>query len=121
MPHDRRPQRAAAASANWFSGAATKSPADPQGPQDAAAPGAAGRHWPGRPHWTIVNGNIPFFLIGRNKSGFWVARECSGRSGGIFLSKTAAIRFAKSESAPHGCAWMMTTEALELDLTPRPD
>lgn len=121
MPHDRRPRRATAASAISFSGAATKRPADPQGPQDAAAPGACLRHFARRPRWTVVSDGIPFFLIGRNKAGFWVAREYAGRTGGIFLSKASAIRFAKSESAPHGCAWMMTAEALELDLTPRPD
>src|SRR5260370_6850234 len=33
----------------------------------------------------IVNGAIPAFFIGRNKEGFWVARDVNAQIGGIFL------------------------------------
>ncbi len=59
---------------------------------------------PPRPDATILSGSIPLFFIGRNHSGFWVAREADGRSGGPFLLKRAAARFARKKSAPAGCA-----------------
>ena len=34
----------------------------------------------------IVNEAIPAFFIGRNKEGFWVARDVNGQVGGIFLA-----------------------------------
>jgi hypothetical protein len=39
----------------------------------------------------IVNESIPAFFIGRNKAGFWVAREAKGDAGGIFLFKSSAV------------------------------
>jgi hypothetical protein len=64
----------------------------------------------------IVNEAIPAFFIGRNKEGFWVARDVKGRIGGIFLLENSALSFAKSNSWPAGCATIFPSERFELDL-----
>ena len=67
----------------------------------------------------IVSASIPAFFIGRNKAGFWVARESKGRVGGIFLFKSSAMEFARSESGPSRCAMIFPIEPFELDIENR--
>ena len=62
---------------------------------------------------------IPLFFIGRNGRGLWVARDAAGRTGGIFLFKRSAVRFAHRNSAPTGCATMVLAERFELDVANR--
>jgi hypothetical protein len=64
----------------------------------------------------IVNEAIPAFFIGRNKEGFWVARDVNGRIGGIFLLENSAVSFAKRNSQPAGCATVYPSKRFELDL-----
>jgi hypothetical protein len=64
----------------------------------------------------IVNEAIPAFFIGRNKEGFWVARDAKGRIGRIFLLENSALSFAKRNSQPAGCATIFPSERFELDL-----
>jgi hypothetical protein len=64
----------------------------------------------------IVSESIPAFFIGRNKEGFWVARDARGRIGGIFLLANSALSFAKRNSRPTGCATIFPSERFELDL-----
>jgi hypothetical protein len=64
----------------------------------------------------IVNETIPAFFIGRNKEGFWVARDVKGRIGGIFLLEDSAVSFARRQSRPSGCATIYPSERFELDL-----
>lgn len=64
----------------------------------------------------ILSAAIPAFYIGRNKAGFWIAREAKGRSGGIFLLKASAIEFANAQSRPVKCALIFPIEAFELDV-----
>jgi hypothetical protein len=64
----------------------------------------------------IVNEAMPAFFIGRNKEGFWVARDAKGRIGGIFLLENSALSFAKRNSRPAGCATIFPSERFELDL-----
>jgi hypothetical protein len=64
----------------------------------------------------IVNETIPAFFIGRNKEGFWVARDVKGRIGGIFLLEDSAVSFARRNSLPSGCATIYPSERFELDL-----
>jgi hypothetical protein len=64
----------------------------------------------------IVNAAIPAFFIGRNKEGFWVARDARGRIGGIFLLENSALSFARRNSRPAGCATIFPSERFELDL-----
>jgi hypothetical protein len=68
----------------------------------------------------IVNEAIPAFFIGRNREGFWVARDVGGRTGGIFLFESSALSFARSNSRPaSGCATIYPSERFELDLENR--
>jgi hypothetical protein len=64
----------------------------------------------------IVNEAIPAFFIGRNKEGFWVARDAKGQIGGIFLLENSALSFARENSRPTGCATIFPSERFELDL-----
>jgi hypothetical protein len=64
----------------------------------------------------IVNEAIPAFFIGRNKEGFWVARDAKGQIGGIFLLENSALSFARRNSWPAGCATIFPSERFELDL-----
>ena len=65
---------------------------------------------------SIVSDAIPAFFIGRNRDGFWVARDAKGRIGGIFLLKASAVSFARAQSGPAGCATIFPTDRFELDL-----
>jgi hypothetical protein len=64
----------------------------------------------------IVNDAIPAFFIGRNKEGFWVARDVNGQIGGIFLLENSALSFARRNSRPAGCATIFPSRRFELDL-----
>ena len=64
----------------------------------------------------IVSEAIPAFFIGRNKEGFWVARDVKGKIGGIFLLENSALSFARENSQPAGCATIFPSERFELDL-----
>ena len=70
---------------------------------------------PNRPDARVLNRAIPLFFIGRNKNGFWLAREEKGRIGGMFLLRRSALRFAQDASTPHGCATMFLAGTFELD------
>src|SRR3974390_3319322 len=70
---------------------------------------------PNRPDTRIFNRVMPLFFIGRNKNGFWLAREAQGRGGGMFFLRRSALRFAQEASAPHGCATMFLAKTFELD------
>jgi hypothetical protein len=77
---------------------------------------AAVTRLPQRPDPSIISDAIPLFFIGRDRDGFWVAREADGRVGGIFLRKQSALKFAKKISQPAGCATMFLSERFELDI-----
>ena len=59
-----------------------------------------------RPEANSLDPDIPLFLIGKNKDGFWVAREENGCAGGIFFTERGARQFAKRWAKPLGCATM---------------
>jgi hypothetical protein len=67
----------------------------------------------------VVSIAIPAFFIGRNKAGFWVAREARGRIGGLFLFKSSAVAFANRQSEPARCALVFPAETFELDIENR--
>jgi hypothetical protein len=79
------------------------------------APCATGE-FPDRPAPRLLSESIPLFFVGRNKSRLWVVREAEGRSGGIFLFKRSALRFAAKKGLPIGCATMLLRERFELDV-----
>jgi hypothetical protein len=68
------------------------------------------------PDASILNTAIPAFFIGRDRDGFWVARDAKGRVGGLFLRKTSAVTFARAQSRPAGCATIFPSDRFELDL-----
>jgi hypothetical protein len=72
--------------------------------------------FPPRPDASAVSDTIPLFYIGRNRNGVWVVRAADGRSGSLFLLKRSALRFARSQSEPAGCAMMFLAEPIELDI-----
>jgi|HubBroStandDraft_5_1064220.scaffolds.fasta_scaffold54202_3 hypothetical protein len=74
------------------------------------------QNFPRRPDAGVINESIPLFYIGQNRKGRWVVRESEGRSGGLFLFKQWAIRFARRESEPSGCAIMFLAEPVELEI-----
>jgi hypothetical protein len=78
--------------------------------------GGVAAQFPRRPNNGVLNESIPLFFIGRNRIGFWVAREAQGRIGGMFLLRRSALRFANRSSAPAGCATMSLNDCLELDV-----
>jgi hypothetical protein len=77
---------------------------------------AAVTRLPQRPDPSIISDAIPLFFIGRNRDGFWVARDADGRVGGIFLLKQSALKFAHRSAQPAGCATMFLPERFELDI-----
>ena len=64
----------------------------------------------------ILNAAIPAFFIGRNKDGFWLARDVKGKLGGIFIFESSALAFARKHSLPSGCATIFPFERFELDV-----
>lgn len=64
----------------------------------------------------IVDASIPTFYIGRNRDGFWIARDAKGEHGGIFLFRSSALAFARQASQPLGCATVFPSERFELDV-----
>jgi hypothetical protein len=79
-------------------------------------PTATVAKFPGRPDSSTVSESIPLFFIGRNRNGLWIAREAKGRTGGIFLLKRSALRFAEKNSGLSGCATMLLADRLDLDV-----
>ena len=74
---------------------------------------------PTRPDDTILSNSIPLFFIGRNQNGLWVAREATGRCGGLFLFRWSATRFARRYGLAGGGATMFVEHSIELDLPNR--
>jgi hypothetical protein len=75
--------------------------------------------FPRRPDSGVLSESIPLFFIARNRAGLWVACEAQGRTGGIFLFKRSAVRFAERTSRPRGCATMFLADHFELDVENR--
>lgn len=83
--------------------------------QGSATPGTA-TGFPQRSDARYLSESIPRFFIARNKTGLWVVREVEGRTGGIFVFKWSAVRFARKNSAPRGCAIVFLAHRFELDV-----
>jgi hypothetical protein len=85
--------------------------------QRSNRPGSGSAHkFPQRPDATMISEAIPLYYIAQNHTGFWLAREANGRTGGLFLLKRSALRFARNMSEPAGCAMMFLAEPFELDV-----
>jgi len=64
------------------------------------------------------DGKIPSeplsFVLGRDDGGHWIVQEANGLCGGLFASESAAICYAKSESAGRGTVIRFTPDPIEL-------
>jgi hypothetical protein len=69
-----------------------------------------------RPDPDVLSRAIPAVFIGRNRDGFWVARDADGKFGGLFCSKGSALHFARTNAGPAGCAALFPQDRFELDL-----
>ena len=78
--------------------------ADPRSRRDARTRGFAGRR---ARKWR--------FLLGQNAQGLWVIRECAGAKAGLFLTREAALRFARLECFEDDYAVIQLSEGLEFD------
>jgi hypothetical protein len=56
------------------------------------------------------------YYIGRDRLGHWVVRDATGRSGGVFIDRLHAIKFAMFETGRDPQAVIMVPGILELDL-----
>ena len=56
----------------------------------------------------------PIFMIGQDSRGNWVVRDKSGTRGGLFVDRTEALRYIRSESADN--ALVTVAGCLELDI-----
>ena len=64
----------------------------------------------------MLNGTIPVVFIGRNRDGFWVARDAEAKFGGLFWRKQAALDFAKATPPPADTPPCFRKRAFELDM-----
>ncbi len=64
----------------------------------------------------IIDASIPAFFVGRNRDGFWLARDAKGENGGVFLFRSSALTFARRASGQAGCAMIFPSERFELDV-----
>jgi len=64
----------------------------------------------------VIDASIPTFFVGRNRDGFWLARDVKGETGGAFLFRASALAFARRASQPHPCATILLSERFELDV-----
>ena len=60
------------------------------------------------------------FLIGRDRAGHWVVRDLQGRRGGLFVGRTAALKYALFENGNRPQAVVMVPGVLALDLRAAP-
>src|SRR5262245_34007693 len=59
------------------------------------------------------------FMIGRNSHGNWVVQDRQRLSGGLFVSRAEALRYARLENGNRPCAVIMVPGVFELELGPR--
>jgi len=64
--------------------------------------------------------SLALVFIGRNHRGDWVAQEQNGLYGGLFVSRTAAIRYALFENGHHPEAIVSSATPLELHISSLP-
>lgn len=70
------------------------------------------------PRWSdlpLTHASKSYFLLGQNARGSWVIRENTGKKAGVFLSREAALRFARLESPDEHFAVIHVTDPLEFD------
>lgn len=70
------------------------------------------------PRWSdlpLTRASKSYFLLGQNARGLWVIRENTGRKAGVFMSRQAALRFARLESPDEHFAVVHVNDVVEFD------
>jgi hypothetical protein len=70
------------------------------------------------PRWSelpLTRASKSYFLLGQNARGLWIIRENTGAKSGVFLSREAAIRFARLESPEEHFAVVHVPDGMEFD------
>ena len=62
----------------------------------------------------------PLFFIGKNSRGNWVVQDQHHLSGGLFIDRAAALRFALFENGYQPQSFIMVQGVLKLDLNSSP-
>jgi len=60
------------------------------------------------------------FRVGKNRRGQWVVQAQSGLCGGLFVSRTEAVKFAMFENGNRPQAVIMVPDIFELDMSGKP-
>lgn len=71
---------------------------------------------PAEPPSTGSNSSSPLFMIGKDSHGHWVVQDQRGLRGGLFVDRTAALRFALFENGSRPQAVIMVPGVFELDM-----
>jgi len=58
----------------------------------------------------------PLFMLGQDLRGNWVVQEQKGARGGLFVDRTAALRFIRAETGSKPQTIIMVSGNLELDV-----
>jgi len=64
---------------------------------------------------TKIN-TTPLFLVGKDSLGRWVAQKQHGKTGGLFATRAAAIKFALFENGRRPDAIVSVPGVFELDM-----
>jgi hypothetical protein len=70
---------------------------------------------PGSTDTSITSAGESYFLLGQNARGLWVIRASTGAKAGMFLSREAAMKFARFESGEPQFAVVHVPDGLEFD------
>jgi hypothetical protein len=62
----------------------------------------------------------PLFMIGQDSRGNWVVQDQSGVRGGLFVDRTEALKFARSENGNRPPAVVTVNGAFELNMNFKP-
>jgi hypothetical protein len=65
---------------------------------------------------TMATNFNPLFLVGKDSRGRWVAQKQHGRTGGLFVNREAAVKFALFENGRRPEAIVTVPGVFELDL-----
>lgn len=63
----------------------------------------------------------PTVFVGRNRRGYWVAREQNGIFGGLFVSRAQALKYALRENSDHPETIVELSHEIELDISANPE
>jgi hypothetical protein len=66
-------------------------------------------------HRPTPRADSSYFLLGQNAQGLWVIRQMDGSKAGLFVSRKAALRFARLETSGAQFCVIHVPDGLSLD------